>query len=113
MNSNAILMNKLNRDDIYYTVNTNKYNVCIVVYDNGDFMHYYQDYDVVNEYCGDVSFKPIQNELFDGTLFTNQELKVLLNERRDRLVQHGLINERERCYYPDVVDYSLDNLFNI
>jgi hypothetical protein len=117
MNSNEILMNKFNRDNIYYTIYNNKDSICITVYDRnkkGEFMHYYQVYDVVNEYCGDVSFKPIKNELFNnGNLFTNQELKALLNEHRDKLLQNGVINEDECCYYPDIVDYSLDNLFNI
>ena len=112
----AILMNKFNRDDIYCTIYTSKDSICITVYENNTNrgnMHYYQVYDVVNEYCGDVSFKPIRNELFnDGARFTNQELKVLLNEQRDMLLQRGLINERERYYYPEVVDYSLDSLFN-
>ena len=117
MNAYAILSAKFNvdREHIDYAIRSNKVNIELSVDPvptKGEFMYHYQVYNVVHEDCGDISFKPKRNEMFPANLFTNQELKVLLLAHHAKLAQLGVTNIEPVCPMEDVVDYSLNGLYN-
>lgn len=93
---NTIIANKFKDNFVDYSIQEdhNMFNIC--VYGNYKSILYYQTYKIVSEYCGDISFIHIPNELNDGKLFTTKELKILFDIHK----------------YPDVDYYYLDNLFN-
>jgi hypothetical protein len=89
-----ILSNKLNNNNFTVSIqNDNKiHNLCVY----GEFKRilFYQTYEIINEYCGDITFKPLKNEFNDGKLFTNKELKIIFEINID-----------------DCNDYNLNELF--
>jgi hypothetical protein len=91
-----ILSNKLNNNNFTVSIqnDNNLYNLS--VYDEFKRFLFYQTYEIINEYCGEISFKPLKNEFNNGKLFTNKELKTIFEINID-----------------DCNSYNLNELFRI
>jgi hypothetical protein len=99
----TIIQNKFrHRNIIYHTsrdINGEGHSLySIYIYGrNKTSLLYWQTYKIIREYCGDINFIPIRNEFNNGTLFTQEELKIIFNMEQE---------------YPTIDNYNLDSLFH-
>ena len=86
--------NKLNNNNFTVSIQNDNKMHNLYVYDEFKRILFYQTYEIISEYCGDIAFKPLKNEFNDGKLFTSKELKIIFEINID-----------------DCNDYNLNELF--
>ncbi len=74
-----------NIDENDVEIYSSKKLYCLSIFDKFNRMEYYQHYELLYGYCGEVMFRPLKNEFVDGKLFTNDELKTIFNVECDNI----------------------------